>query len=359
MNASFRLFSNIFLLYFTTSVGVKCQRNTVVPKKLSNSVKISSLTSSYNDFLDLLNPIAIERVSGSSGNVQVRNYLVSKMKNFGWNVELDSFNANTPYGVKSMSNVIATYPIGKSFYANSNANSKVLNRVVFACHYDSKYFANFKFIAATDSAVPCAMLLDMAKFLSENSNIKDFNKLIRHIQFVFFDGEEAFKEWTSTDSIYGSRNYANKLSNKYGQKSFDSIDLFVLLDLIGGDNTKFPNYFPNVPTSNNAYKILNKIEKALLGAKLLSRQSQFYFTDLQGNGQFYGVEDDHKPFLRKNVPILHLIPSPFPSVWHNQRDTVDNLFPNNIQDLRMIMKYFLMEILNNKEMKPVKAEDEF
>ena len=99
----------------------------------------------------------------------------------------------------------------------------------------------------------------MAKFLSENSNIKDFNKLIRHIQFVFFDGEEAFKEWTSTDSIYGSRNYANKLSNKYGQKSFDSIDLFVLLDLIGGDNTKFPNYFPNVPTSNNAYKILNKI----------------------------------------------------------------------------------------------------
>lgn len=30
---------------------------------------------------------------------------------------------------------------------------------------------------------------------------------------IFFDGEEAFKEWTSTDSIYGSRHLANKLEN--------------------------------------------------------------------------------------------------------------------------------------------------
>ena len=25
------------------------------------------------------------------------------------------------------------------------------------------------------------------------------------LQLVFFDGEEAFKDWTATDSIYGSR----------------------------------------------------------------------------------------------------------------------------------------------------------
>ena len=28
------------------------------------------------------------------------------------------------------------------------------------------------------------------------------------LQFVFFDGEEAFKRWTDTDSLYGSRNLA-------------------------------------------------------------------------------------------------------------------------------------------------------
>lgn len=51
-------------------------------------------------------------------------------------------------------------------------------------------------------------------------------------------------------------------------------------------------------------------------------------------------------FSVKDVPILHLIPSPFPSVWHNQQDTVENLFENHIQDMRKIMKFFLMEILN-------------
>jgi glutaminyl-peptide cyclotransferase len=50
---------------------------------------------------------------------------------------------------------------------------------------------------------------------------------------LFFDGEEAFKDWTATDSIYGSRDYAKNLKKKYNQDAFDSMELFVLLDLIG------------------------------------------------------------------------------------------------------------------------------
>jgi len=30
------------------------------------------------------------------------------------------------------------------------------------------------------------------------------------LQFLFLDGEEAFKEWTATDSIYGARHLAEK-----------------------------------------------------------------------------------------------------------------------------------------------------
>jgi hypothetical protein len=32
------------------------------------------------------------------------------------------------------------------------------------------------------------------------------------IQIVFFDGEEAFKQWTDTDSTYGARHLAQKWS---------------------------------------------------------------------------------------------------------------------------------------------------
>lgn len=176
------------------------------------------------------------------------------MRSYGWNVELDSFNARTPYGSKQMANVIATLPIGKK----SNSNSVFSNRVIFACHYDSKMFRSFRFVAATDSAVPCAILLDMAKFLKQNYQ---FSRLNRLVQFIFFDGEEAFKTWTATDSLYGSRNYADKLTNQYGQKAFDSMDLFVLLDLLGGYSSSFPNYFWSNPTSNQAYLFMNKIGK--------------------------------------------------------------------------------------------------
>ena len=74
---------------------------------------------------------------------------------------------------------------------------------------------------------------------------------------MFFDGEEAFKDWTDTDSIYGSRYYAKFLKQNFKQESFDKIDLFVLLDLLGGDSSAFPNYFP--AATGNVYKLLSSI----------------------------------------------------------------------------------------------------
>ena len=33
------------------------------------------------------------------------------------------------------------------------------------------------------------------------------------LQLVFFDGEEAFVQWTATDSLYGSRHLAKKMAD--------------------------------------------------------------------------------------------------------------------------------------------------
>lgn len=38
--------------------------------------------------------------------------------------------------------------------------------LTIVCHFDSKYFADFKFIGATDSAAPCAMMIDLARTLN-------------------------------------------------------------------------------------------------------------------------------------------------------------------------------------------------
>jgi glutaminyl-peptide cyclotransferase len=103
------------------------------------------------------------------------------MKNYGWIVEKDSFQDQTPVGSRSFSNIIASYPIGANFQNKANYRSSdfvLKNRIVFACHYDSKYFSNINFIGATDSAVPCALLLDLAKFLNDHFDKKEFSRVM-------------------------------------------------------------------------------------------------------------------------------------------------------------------------------------
>jgi hypothetical protein len=59
------------------------------------------------------------------------------------------------------------------------------------------------------------MMLDLAEVLDpllssrlerlENGLEDDEDVSETTLQLVFFDGEEAFKDWTDTDSIYGAR----------------------------------------------------------------------------------------------------------------------------------------------------------
>lgn len=63
-------------------------------------------------------------------------------------------------------------------------------------------------IGATDSAVPCAMMINLAKTMSAQLEPLKNNRL--SLMFIFFDGEEAFRQWGPKDSIYGARHLAQK-----------------------------------------------------------------------------------------------------------------------------------------------------
>lgn len=96
------------------------------------------------------------------------------MKNNGWTVELDKFNAKTPNGILNMTNIVATLnPIADRY-------------MVIACHYDSKLM-DFYFVGATDSAVPCAMMMYMAESL--NQRLEAFKNTVSQYKmsdFLFF-----------------------------------------------------------------------------------------------------------------------------------------------------------------------------
>merc|ERR1719412_1396657 len=122
------------------------------------------------------------------------------MSNLGWEVEQQQFieAAPAPYGKQTFTNVMATLEPGAS------------RRLVLACHYDSKIDPP-GFLAATDSAVPCAMMLNLAQTMRQELRVQRSTNHDLTLQFLFLDGEEAFVRWSSTDSIYGARKLASDL----------------------------------------------------------------------------------------------------------------------------------------------------
>lgn len=145
---------------------------------------------------EILDNILVPRVVGTPGHEQVNRYIKQTLNALGWQVDVDRFQDKTPnMGELTFENIIATL------------NPSAERFLILACHYDSKYFANEEFLGATDSAVPCAMLINLAVVLREKFEQSKAATDIS-VKMVFFDGEEAFLEWTKTDSIYGARHLA-------------------------------------------------------------------------------------------------------------------------------------------------------
>jgi len=58
------------------------------------------------------------------------------------------------------------------------------------------------------------MLLEAASGLKESLTAQKSDSGAKvSLQYIFFDGEEAFVEWSDTDSIWGARNLARKWAN--------------------------------------------------------------------------------------------------------------------------------------------------
>ncbi|KAJ3480232.1 hypothetical protein NLI96_g8496 [Meripilus lineatus] len=324
-----------------------------------------------------LSKILIPRPPDTANNTLVKDYLVSTMKKLDWHVEEDTFTDQTPYGVKRFTNVIATKDPSAS------------RRVVLAAHFDSKFFSTYpesQFVGATDSAAPCAFMLDLAEALDpllnqrmerlENDEEDDEDVADTTLQLVFFDGEEAFKDWTATDSIYGARHLAKKwnidyiiphtkrrLLPGYSITEISTIEHLILLDLLGAPNPLIRSSFIETEwlfqgmvdaetrlTQEGAFNSTND-------AALTERS--FFYTGPKFAFGFGGIEDDHVPFVRMGVDVLHVITNPFPGVWHKLSDDASALDIPTMRKWNLILRVFMSEYLGLRppETSRSRAED--
>lgn len=253
------------------------------------------------------------------------------MSSLGWNVQEDPFEQDTVIGKVKFNNIIATL--------NPNAP----RRMVIACHYDSKISPQ-GFLGATDSAVPCAQMINLAHTMKMDLDDQKSSNSELTLQFLFLDGEEAFVQWTATDSIYGARHLASKLENekyeynKIQGNELDRMDIFVLLDLLGA---KDPSIISSQANTDPWFRKLIEIEQGLLSINAIKGPNIFSSMPTRR----LGIEDDHIPFLRRNVPILHLIPVPFPDAWHKIDDNASVVDYPTVEKLNKVLRVFVSEYL--------------
>jgi hypothetical protein len=174
------------------------------------------------------------------------------------------------------------------------------------------------------------------------------------IQLLLLDGEEAFHSWTATDSIYGARSLAEEWEHTMHPATsiyknyLDSIDLFVLLDLLGSpEDLPIPSW---QHSSHWSYVKMAEAEGRLRELGLFksdSKRNWLTDKDKKETDVFssYIMQDDHIPFIARGVQVLHLIPARFPSVWHTMRDDAEHLDINVVEDWALLTAAFAAEYM--------------
>jgi Zn-dependent M28 family amino/carboxypeptidase len=242
------------------------------------------------------------RPAGSDADAKLQAYILQQVRVAGAQVIEDRFTASTPRGQIAMKNILVKFP-GKSGKA-----------IAITGHFDSKYFPGRKFVGANDGGSSTGVLIELAKVLAGRQRTDD-------VYLVFFDGEEAFGEWTDADSVYGSRHLAQLWQSDGTLKRLKAL---INIDMIGDRDL-------DIQMEMNSNAALRK----LVWDTAASLGYQRYFT-----GQQIYEDDDHMPFVKLGAPALDVIDADYPA-WHTDDDTMDKV---SAQSLDVVGKTMLAVI---------------
>lgn len=234
------------------------------------------------------------RQPGTEQIEAVRVHLEKEVSKLGYTMERLNFKADTPEGAVDMVNM--RYRLSSKQEPNSG-------KILIGAHYDTKKIDGINFLGVNDAATSVALLLTLTPYLAQLDLPYD-------IDVVFFDGEEAFVEWTDTDSLYGSQEYVKHVQN------LADLKLAVVVDMISDKDLKLIRSYGTLPENLD---LMEQVLTAMGKADILDNKLKL-------------VEDDHTPFIESGIPILHLMDFTFgPSGttpgehWHTSGDTLANV----------------------------------
>src|SRR5213594_1980538 len=247
------------------------------------------------------------RPGGSKAIEKSRDYIEDQLRRSGWQVTRQAFSDDTPRGKIQFVNLIAQF----------SSQGKAVSPTFLLCsHYDTKMFDTIRFVGANDGGSSTGLLLGLARVIGQHPD------LVRKIELVFFDGEEAVEQFSQADGLYGSRYFARQLQGA-GAKQFRGGLLF---DMVGDRSLGI-----TLPADSPA-EMARDIFAAAEALKLRS-----YFT-------YLGREliDDHVPLNTIGIPTLDIIDFDFPW-WHTADDTMDKISAQSLQTVGSVALYYLSD----------------
>jgi len=231
------------------------------------------------------------RPSGSPALAHLQEYLLWELKSYGCNVETDDFSADTPVGRLRMKNILVKIPGEKP------------GVILLGTHYDTLLMEDF--VGADDAGSSTALMLELARLLCPQRGKYA-------VWIAFFDGEEAMKHWSDTDSRYGSRQMAARLSTSGDIKKIRAV---LLADIVGGRNAQFLRESSSTPVLIDL--VWNTAAK--LGYSAIFRNDAT------------SAEDDHDSFLKRGVPAVDVIGDFVNNgYWHTAQDALDKISPRTL-----------------------------
>jgi Peptidase family M28 len=256
---------------------------------------------------------------GSEAIEKARDYIEEQLRRSGWQVTRQAFTDDTPRGKIHFVNIIAR------FGADTHPASPLF---LLCSHYDTKLFDTIRFVGANDGGSSTGLLLELARVLGQHPG------LARKIELAFFDGEEAYENFSETDGLYGSRYFAGQLQSEGAKQPARSAAHSVaggfhggiLFDMVGDRSLGI-----TLPADSPAAMVRD----VFAAAEALKLRKYFSYLDRS-------LIDDHAPLNAIGIPTIDIIDFDYPS-WHTADDTMDKISAQSLQTVGSVALYYLAE----------------
>jgi hypothetical protein len=264
------------------------------------------------------------RNPGSAGHSLALTYLQNELNKYADEVQLQSFTYPGYNQELNLTNIIAKF------------NPENKNRVLICAHWDTRPRSehskdstkrNLPILGANDGASGCGVILELARVLKKN----DLNI---GVDLVLLDGEDYGKENDLDNYCLGAKYYSVNIPGRVFPQ------FAVLLDMVGDKDAVFMKEGGSMEYAPDIVNLIWNIAAQVNASAFVPREGE-------------SIYDDHIPMNQAGIKTVDIIdaelvgadtPIERRNYWHSDRDTMENIGENTLQQVGNVLVYLLYSI---------------